>query len=284
MSIFLFICFCSTFISVSLFWIWAAKSLNYYVREHKSLFEESVKKRLQDAFLFVDAKRLFFLHSGIVIFSVCVLWIISSSFILVVLVAVLEGALPSIFLNIFRKKRLEHFRNQIPDLLLLLSGSLRAGMSLYQGVAQAAREMSSPMRQELELLLREQRLGISIEEGFSSLIKRIPSEELTLLVSALSISSKTGGNLSDALDLMASSIRRTIAVEGKIKALTAQGKLQAIVMSALPAFLGGVMFIIDYDAMLPLIKTWYGLCLCASVLVLQIIGAYIIFKIVAIDI
>jgi tight adherence protein B len=109
-------------------------------------------------------------------------------------------------------------------------------------------------------------------------------EEVALLSSALRVARETGGNLAEALERLATTLRDKLTIEGKIRALTAQGKLQGIVVGLLPIALMTVLFHMEPEAMAPLFHTWYGWATLAVIGVLEIVGALIIRKIVNIDV
>ena len=134
------------------------------------------------------------------------------------------------------------------------------------------------------MVLREQKLGVSLEDSFESFSSRVDVEDVRLLASAITISKDVGGNLSEVLDRLASTLRAKSAMEGKIKALTSQGKLQGIVVGMLPLFLIFVLFQMEPEAMQPLFTTFYGWAVMAVIGVLLILGGVFIKKIVSIDV
>src|SRR5690606_3008551 len=200
------------------------------------------------------------------------------------LVALGAGALPRFALRRIRRRRQQAFRQQMPDLLLLVAGGLRAGSGLGQALAQAAAEIDAPARQELGLVMREQRLGVGLDQALSALSRRMPVEETTLFASALRIGAEAGGSMAATLESLADATRRKLAIEGKIRAPTAQGRLQAWVMGALPAVLAALLFLVEPTAMRALIDTWQGWVVSAAVVALQAIGVVLIRRIVSIDV
>jgi tight adherence protein B len=165
-----------------------------------------------------------------------------------------------------------------------MAGSLRAGGSLHQALDMVVRESGAPLSQEFSLLLREQRLGVALEDSLRGMSQRLQTEEVDLFVSALTIAKEVGGNLSEILDRLASTLRAKAVMEGKIRALTSQGKLQGIVVGLLPVFLAGVLYAMDPQAMRPLFTTYYGWGVMATIAVLLMLGGFFIKKIVTIDV
>lgn len=255
-----------------------------FASRHRERFERAVGTRMRESFLFIDTARLLVLQHLVAAALTFGAWLLSGRWQVALLVALVAGAMPALVLRRLRRRRLEAFRQQMPDLLMLVAGGLRAGSGLGQALAQAAFEIGLPARQELGLLLREQRLGVGFDEALQGLARRMPLEETTLFGSALRIGVETGGSMAAGLESLADATRRKIALEGKIRALTAQGRLQAWVMAALPGVLAGLLFLIEPVAMRALIDTWQGWTVLASVLVLQAIGVALIRRIVAIDV
>jgi len=133
-------------------------------------------------------------------------------------------------------------------------------------------------------VLREQRLGLPLEESLRGMSERLNLEDVNLFVSALTIAKEVGGNLSEILERLASTLRSKAVMEGKIKALTSQGKLQGIVVGLLPIFLAGVLYAMDPVAMTPMFVTYYGWGTMAVIAVLLLLGGVFIRKIVSIDV
>jgi tight adherence protein B len=147
-----------------------------------------------------------------------------------------------------------------------------------------ASEIRPPLSQEFELFLREQRLGVAFEQALDNLEGRIPLEDMALFGSAMRVSRETGGNLAETLERLADTLRQKLTIEGKIRALTAQGKLQGIIVGLLPFALMFVLIKMEPEAMSKLFTTWYGLAVIGFIVVMEIVGGLIIKKIVTIDI
>jgi len=284
MSIDLWPVLCAVFAAAAALLALGSMLTRHYANRHRERFERAVGGKLREAFLFVDPARLFALNHFLTIAAVAAAWWLSGRWQIALLAALAAAALPGLLLRRLSRRRLEAFRQQMPDLLMLIAGGLRAGSGLGQSLAQAAGEIGLPAKQELSLLLREQRLGVTLEQGLTALARRMPIEETALFASALRIGAETGGNMAGTFESLAEATRRKLALEGKIRALTAQGRLQAAVMGALPAILALLLFIVEPDAMRPLIETWHGWLVCIAVVVLQVIGVMMIRRIVAIDI
>ena len=145
-------------------------------------------------------------------------------------------------------------------------------------------DAEAPLAQELSLLLREQRLGVPFDQCLQNLSLRMPSEACDLFVSSLRISAQTGGNLSEAIERIASTLRSRLQIQGRIKALTSQGKMQAVVMCLLPVALMLVLNKLDPEAMHHLWHSYMGWAVLALIFFLEGLGVWMISKIVAIDV
>ena len=167
---------------------------------------------------------------------------------------------------------------------MLTAGGLRAGLGLSQALGQTAAEIDAPARQEIELMQREQRLGASFEQALAGLERRMPLEETALLCAALRISRDTGGNLAETLEALGDAMRRKVAIEGKIRALTAQGRLQGWAMGLLPLLCALLLWLVEPAAMSTLVTTWYGLATCAVIAVMQLLGLYFLRRVMRIDV
>jgi tight adherence protein B len=132
-------------------------------------------------------------------------------------------------------------------------------------------------------MLREQRLGASFEAALAGLERRVPLEETLLLCAALRISRHTGGHLAQTLEALADALRRKIALEGKIRSLTAQGRLQGWAMGLLPAVCALALALIEPEAMAMLVTTPLGWVTCAVLLLMQALGIHGLRRIVSID-
>jgi tight adherence protein B len=183
-----------------------------------------------------------------------------------------------------RRRRLRRFEEQLPDALMMLAGGLRAGVGLNSAIRQLVAEAEPPLSQEFTLMLREQRLGVTLQQSLGNLARRVPTPTTTLVVSAMRIAAETGGGLAETLERTAHTIRSRLQMEGKIRALTSQGKLQAWVVGALPLLLMLVLDKMEPVAMGELWHTAMGWAVLALIGFLEFMGVYVIRRIVAIDV
>jgi tight adherence protein B len=252
--------------------------------QYRSKFTANAKLSLEDMFLFIDPQRLFLINMGTVVVVPMITYVLTGALPLAVIAAVGIFFLPRLAYRYLKHKRQMKLIAQMPDALNMMAGSLRAGASLALAMDLVCAEMPPPFSQELSLVLREQKLGVSLDDAFDSFAKRINLEEVNLMASAITIANDTGGNLSEVLERLASTLRAKAAMEGKIRALTSQGKLQGIVVGLLPIFLAFVLYQMEPEAMARLFTTFYGWATMAAIATLLILGGFFIKKIVTIDV
>ena len=271
-------------IGTTLFCVLLFLSLPAYTQRYQQRFQTRVNEKLYSAFVFLDPERIFTLQVVVSVGAVLVTWLITSSIWLAALMAVLIGFLPTWILHRLKLKRAAQFRDQLPDAVMIMSSSMRSGNSLLVSLDAVATEMPKPICQEFELMLRECRLGIRLEDALGSLERRNAIEEMRLLGAAIRISLETGGNLAESLETLAASLRSKLAIEGKLDALTSQGKLQAWVVGCLPFAIAAVLYQIDRVGMTPMFTTPKGWIACGLVIVLQALGVLVIRRIVRIEV
>jgi tight adherence protein B len=251
---------------------------------YKETFTSQANVKLRELFLFIDPSRLYALNFVLLVLGGCVVWVVTGSFVLVLPVVFVLSLIPRFVLQRMRQSRLDKFEQQLPDALLMLASGMRAGASLTIATQQLVRESEAPIAQEFELMLREQRLGVALDPALENLLTRVPLQSLSLVVAAMRIANETGGGLAEALDRAAQTLRSKMAMEGKIKALTAQGKMQAWVVGMLPISLIYVLSKMEPEAMEKLWTTPIGYGTLAAIAILEFFGIVLIRKIVAVDV
>lgn len=191
---------------------------------------------------------------------------------------------PRIALQILRQRRLQKFCDQLVDALSRMSNSLKAGFSILQAFESIVQEGQNPIAQEFGVFLHQTRVGVRFEDALNQLEKRVGSEDLTLTVRAIEVARLTGGNLTDVFEKIAATIRERMRIEGRVRALTAQGRLQGIVVGAMPLLLLAAMTMIDPKMMTAFFGSAAGIALLVLVLVLEAVGALLIRKLIRIEV
>jgi tight adherence protein B len=251
---------------------------------YRTRFTADTEVQLGALFLFVDPSRLFALNAGAALIIGIGAWMASGVVLIGFGFALSCALLPRITLAWLQQRRLHAIEQQLPDALQIIAGGLRAGVSLPLALQQLVREGQPPISQEFDLLLREHRLGVALDEALEHLAQRLPLQTLTLVVAAMRIANETGGSLAEALERAALSVRSQLAMAGKIRALTAQGKLQAIVVGLLPLSLLAILDRMEPQAMALLWNTPMGWITLGAIITLELLGVLTIRRVVAIDI
>lgn len=271
-------------ISLSVLSWFVMQALIHAFKKYQKNFETDSTVQLRDLFLFVDSFHLFLINLTLLILLSLITWILSGQVLLVLLSNLVFIAVPGFLWRFFKKRRYQLFEKQLPDALLVLAGGLKAGASLSTALQQLASQTRAPLSQELALVLREQRLGLSMEQSFLSLNQRIPTESTVLIVAAMRISSVTGGGLAETMERLSNTVRSRLQVQAKIKSLTAQGRLQAIVMCCLPFFLMFVLYQFEPQAVSMFWQSRSGWILLALITGLELLGIYMVRRIISIKI
>jgi len=251
---------------------------------YRAAFTERTKFQAQEFFLFIAPQKLFAANLAVMALGALAAWTVTGSALIAAPVFFALALLPRWLYASMRKRRLRKFEEQLPDALMMLSGGMRAGVGLVSGIQQLVTESAPPLAQEFSLLLREQRLGVTLEQSLSNLARRVPTQTTTLVVSAMRIATETGGGLAETLERTSHTIRARLQMEGKIGALTAQGKLQAWVVGLLPILLMLVLDKMEPEAMAMLWHTPIGWGTLVVIAFLEVVGIVVIRKIIAIDV
>ena len=176
------------------------------------------------------------------------------------------------------------FDEQLTDALGTMSNALRAGFSIAQAFESVAEADLHPISDEFALLLQQMRVGMSFDDALASMEKRVPSDDLSLVVTAIDIARKTGGNLTEIFDSISNTIRGRMRVERKVRTLTAQGRLQGFVVSLMPVILCVIMTIMKPNLMIPFLTSLNGIICLLVASVMVFLGWLIIRKIVTIKV
>lgn len=192
--------------------------------------------------------------------------------------------LPSLYLRQRAGARLKAFNAQLPDALALIANALRAGHSFQQALEVAAREMPAPLAVEFAQVLREVRVNIALEDALANLTRRIPSDDLDLIVTAVLIQRQVGGNLAEVLDKIGHTIRLRVRIHGQIKTLTAQGRISGWIVSLLPIALGAILSVLNPSYMAGLFQNPIGWVLIGVGAVMQLVGILVIRAVVAVEV
>lgn len=264
--------------------VYLVRSSAGFMERYRDNFMSQARVNLADMFLFVDPRALFVTNAALLLVLPLLLWLVTGNLLLPVITLFALALLPRKLYLWLKQRRLDRIQAQLPDGLLMLASSLRAGVGFNPALETLAQDGQPPLAQELSLILREQHMGVRTEEALEHFAERVPIDDAKLFVAAVTISREVGGNLAETLATLAETLRRKLMMEGKVKALTAQGKLQGIVMAMLPAGLVGFLVLFYPETMNPMFHTWLGWGVIALICVLEYLGYRMCRKIMTIDI
>jgi len=199
------------------------------------------------------------------------------------LFAIAGWLIPHYYLLWRARRRLQQFVNQLGDTIGLMANSLRAGYSLLQTLDLVARESSPPIADEFRRVVREVGLGVPVQEALEHMLRRVPSDDLDLLVTAIAINHEVGGNLAQILDVIGETIRERVRIKGEIRVLTAQQSLSGYVISLLPVGMAVIIFLLN-PGYLTSLFTWPWICMPIGAVICMVLGFVIMRRIVAIEV
>ena len=198
--------------------------------------------------------------------------------------ALLGFIIPRLFLKIRQTRRLNAFNDQLGDTITLLANSLRSGYSLMQSMEMVARELAPPASEEFARLTREIGLGLSTQEALNNLLRRITSDDLDMMVTAINIHHEVGGNLAEILDTIGYTIRERVRIKGEIRTLTAMARYSGYIVSILPVAVAGVLFVMNADYMSQLWEDACGMQMIVASAAGMGLGWIIISRVVNIEV
>ncbi len=190
--------------------------------------------------------------------------------------------IPKAAIDYMFKKRLERFNVQMIDGLGLMANGMKSGLSIVQSLGMVKQEMPNPLAQEFDYVLKQQQLGISVEEAFQNMAKRLPSEDVNMFVTAVVILKETGGNLAETFETIVYTIRERIKIEQKISAMMAQNLAQGAIVFCMPYAMIAMFYFSDPAFLAPMFQEPIGWLLIGAAFTLQMVGGFMIYKIVQI--
>jgi len=203
---------------------------------------------------------------------------------MVILVGLLSLAAPRVAMAWMRKRWRRELVQQLPDALTLWAGLLRAGQSSQQSLGQVAQRQRGALGAELRFVQGQLRMGVSLERAFHALCERAAVADLRLLATLLPTQRERGGNLAESLQRLAELLRARLLMEARIGSLTAQGKMQGLVVGALPLLVMAALYWMEPEAMRALHTTWQGWVALVAIGLLELVGFLLIRRIVHIEV
>jgi tight adherence protein B len=270
------------------------RALREAEESYASEYTSDTARQFEDLFLFISPKQMLMISRLIAVIVFFLLFFSAGSF--ESPTAMMSGALvggigsmlalffPRLLLKVLRIRRLERFNSQLVNALTGMSNALKAGFSIQQAIEAIVKERENPISQEFGMFQQQVRVGMTFEDAMADMDRRVGSEDLTLMIQSVEIARQTGGNLTEVFDRIAETIRERRRIEGKIKSMTAQGKIQGNVVGAMPFVLGFAIYLLDPGMMTAFLNSYIGMIIIGMVIIMVALGMVVIRKIVNIDV
>ncbi|MDD6236050.1 MAG: type II secretion system F family protein [Clostridiales bacterium] len=219
----------------------------------------------------------------IIFFPALIGYLITLNYIVAAGLGIIGAMIPIFYIRSKYTKRMTLFTNQLGDSLTIMSNCLRSGLSLQQAMVSISKEMPEPISKEFSRVLREIKYGSTIEDALNGLVARIKSKDLELMVSAILIQRQVGGNLSEILNNISSTILSRIKIQNDIKVMTATGRVSGIIVGLLPLGVGLILMVLNPEYFQVFFETQLGIGLLILCALMEGIGFFCISKIIKID-
>jgi tight adherence protein B len=213
----------------------------------KSLSSEKLQQKISSAYWPITDTEFILIRIIGTIIAFILFWFIFDSILAGIFISVVTIMVPSILLDFAIAKRQKKFHKQLLDVLVLIKGAVQAGYGLMQGLDLAIREIPEPASEEFERVLREVRLGLTLENALTNLASRMENDDLQIVVTAIIINTQVGGNLSTVLEATISTIRDRMQLQAEVLSLTSYSRYVGNFLTLLPFIAGIVIFIIMPD-------------------------------------
>ncbi|MCK4490542.1 MAG: type II secretion system F family protein [Anaerolineales bacterium] len=194
--------------------------------------------------------------------------------------AVLGGMAPRMYMKRQQNKRITTFGNQLPDMLNLTVNGLRAGYSTMQALESVSKELPPPLSDEFNRVVKEMQLGISMDAALNNMHRRIPSDDLDLIITAINVQREVGGNLAEILDMISYTIRERIKIKGEIKVLVSQVIYSGRFLALLPLILMGLLWFANREYLLTFFSPGNLLCggIMLGIAAIMVASGYIVMN------
>ena len=262
---------------------------------YSGTYSTKTARQFEDIFLFIPPRRIAEIGwicaacASLLIFLIIGGISGSASAVLVKsAIALFFGALmllaPAKILVVLRDRRRQRFNVQLVEALTNMGNALKSGFSIIQSIEHVVENGENPISEEFGTMLHQTRVGVGFQEAMRNMESRVGSDDLTLVVLSIETARRTGGNLTEIFANISHTIQERLRIENRIRTLTAQGRLQGIILSAMPICLGIVLSIIQPGMMQPFLHSLTGIVVIVAVVILLTCGALSIRKIIKIDV
>lgn len=261
---------------------WVLEKMSGYASEIYDYLDRMFKRRtINECYIIILAPTIFFAFMGLVI---GILISIPTALIMMLMMGFIGFRLPRIVVKGIFDRRVAKFDRQLVDALNMMANAVKSGLSFLQVIQVIEQEMPNPCAQEFGMVLKENRVGVNINDALMNMTRRMPSEDLFMIINSVVTLSQQGGDISEAFEVIAETIRERQRVADKIRTMAEAGLTQGAILSALPFVMLGLQFVIQPDYVKLLFTTPLGWVFLLLVVVLISTGAFWMKKILTIDI
>ena len=255
-------------------------------RVEKSTIGERIARDLARADLKFKPGEYMALYVIAIIGGAMIAYLVGGRLVLSALIGAVVGAfLPGLYVNSQKGKRLVRFNDQLPDMLNLVVNGLRAGYSTMQAMEAVSKELPTPICDEFKRVVQEMQLGIPMEKALDNLLRRIPSEDLDFVVTAINVQREVGGNLAEIMDVISYTIRERVRIKGEIRALTAQAIYSGRALALMPIGLLCILYFLNRTYVMEFTKNGFcGYVPLAIAGFLIIIGYFVMTRIANVEV
>lgn len=250
----------------------------------KKNYIDEKRKKLNQAYIFMRPEEFIAISIITAILGFVVMFYLTKNWILSLIGILIGYKLPDMYLGAIKKKRMKKLNSQLPEALSILANGLRAGFSFTQAMSVSANELESPIKDEFQRVIRDNAIGKTLDEALLDFSNRTDDEDIDMLITALIIQRKVGGNLAEILDTIGATIRDRMRIRGEVKTLTAQGRMSAVIISLLPFGVALFIFIMNPSYIMELFTNTFGIIIAVGAVIMQLIGMFIIMKMANIEI
>jgi tight adherence protein B len=247
-------------------------------------FAERIATDLARADLALTVTEYVIIRAGLVLAGLVVGYLLHRELVSTLLLGLICFFLPMVYIRARQARRLRAFDAQLPEVLDHLVGSLRAGYGLLQAVEWVGRQLAPPAGEEFLRVIREVQLGRSLPDSLDSMVRRIDSDDLALIVTAIKIHHEVGGSLADILSTVAETIRERVRIQREIMVLTAQQRYSGYVLMVLPIALAIFLYVLNPEYEGQLFTAGPTLCIPIGTILMMIIGFLVMRRIVDIEV
>ena len=227
-------------------------------------FAANIARDLARANLKITVTEYIMIHVVVMALVALLVFLVTGNLISCLVLGFISMLLPRLYVDLRKRRRLNAFNNQLADTCNMLTNALRSGYSLLQAMEMVGREGPSPTAEEFQRVVREVGLGLTPEQGLANLVRRVDSDDLDLMVTAINVQHEVGGNLAQVLDSIGRTIRERVRVKGEIKTLTSQVSCSGNVVSMLPVALTILLYLLNAEYISTLFEMSWVLCLPAT--------------------